>query len=182
MTVLTHNVANAILIGSGGSDGMPQLDPTSYPSQIFWLTVTFTVLYIFMDKAIIPRIRDVLEKRQTQIEHDINTAEKAKNDAEKARLSYESDLAEARVNGNKMIADAQSSIDHMIAEQKAKLDEKLAKQLEKSEKQITAQTDKAKAEIEPLAKDLAGLIAESLSGSKPSAKALGAAVKAEMKG
>ena len=182
MTVLTHSVTDAILVGSGGSSGMPQLDPTSFSSQLFWLAVTFTVLYIFMDKMLIPRIRNVLEKRQTQIEHDINAAEKAKNDAEKARQSYESDLTEARINGNKTIAEAQSTIDRMVAEQNTKLDEKLAKQMAKSEEQIAAQADKAKAEIEPLATELAGLIAESLSGTKPAAKTISSAVKAEMKG
>ena len=135
-----------------------------------------------MAKSIIPHIREVMEKRQTQIDHDINAAEKAKNDAQKARQSYEQSLSEARDKANEAIAEAQGVIDRMVSEENAKLDLKLAKEMAKTEAQIAAQAENATVEVLPIAKELAGMIAEQISDKKPTVKILDAAMKTALKG
>ena len=58
------------------SGGMPQLDPEFWISQIFWLVLTFGVLYIVLSKLILPKISANLELRKSQIQENIEAAEK----------------------------------------------------------------------------------------------------------
>ena len=53
------------------SGGMPQLNPEFWISQIFWLTLTFGILYLVLSKLILPKISANLEARKSQIS-DIN--------------------------------------------------------------------------------------------------------------
>ena len=49
------------------SGGMPQLDPEFWFSQIFWLVITFGILYLVLSKLILPKISENLETRKSQI-------------------------------------------------------------------------------------------------------------------
>ena len=51
---------------------MPQLEITTFPSQIFWLVVSFLMLYLIMSRIIIPRISFVIKKRETEIKNNVH--------------------------------------------------------------------------------------------------------------
>lgn len=167
---------------AGSKAGMPQLDPASFASQLFWLTVTFFVLYMLMARSVIPRIRSVLEKRQGQIDHDLSTAEKAKEEASQAKEHYEKELSTARAKANTLIQDAQLHINNMAVKENHKLDQKLAKSLEGAEATISEQIQKAKADVKPVMSDLAAQIVEALIRVKPAPQKADDAVDAAMKG
>ncbi|MDR1365409.1 MAG: ATP synthase F0 subunit B [Holosporales bacterium] len=46
---------------------LPQLDPTFYVSQLFWAAVCVTALVVVLKRRVIPRINDVVAKRNTFI-------------------------------------------------------------------------------------------------------------------
>ena len=62
--------------------GMPQLDPTYWASQAFWLILTFTSLYFVLSKLFIPKIKDIIDDRESKIKNDLDEAHKLKNIAE----------------------------------------------------------------------------------------------------
>ena len=69
---------------------MPQLEQIStFPSQIFWLVITFAALFFVMWRIAVPRIADVLEARQKRIDDNLDKAETAKKEAEAAIEAYE---------------------------------------------------------------------------------------------
>ena len=57
------------------SGGMPQLNPEFWISQIFWLTITFGVLYLILSKIVLPKISDNLETRKSQVLENLEIAE-----------------------------------------------------------------------------------------------------------
>ena len=61
---------------------MPQLEITTYPSQIFWLVVSFLILYLIMSRIIIPKISFVIKKRESEIKNNIHIAEQIYKDTE----------------------------------------------------------------------------------------------------
>ena len=61
---------------------MPQLIFADYPPQIFWLVVTFAILYILMAYVALPRVESVLEERRKRIADDLEAAERSKKDSE----------------------------------------------------------------------------------------------------
>ena len=71
------------------SGGMPQLNPEFWVSQIFWLIITFGILYIVLSKLILPKISDNLELRKSQIQENIEAAEKQRENSEIKLKEYE---------------------------------------------------------------------------------------------
>ena len=67
---------------SAESGGMPQLNPEFWISQIFWLIISFGILFIVLSKFILPKIRNNIEFRKSEILDNIETAEKQKTEAE----------------------------------------------------------------------------------------------------
>lgn len=78
------------------SDGLPQFDPSSFPSQIFWLAVVFIMLYIFFSRKTLPEISKVIDTRKEHIQNDLNGAQELKDEAERVKAAYEEALADAR--------------------------------------------------------------------------------------
>ena len=54
---------------------LPQLDLTHYSSQVFWLVVCAVVLIVAMRKVFIPRMNDIIKRREKAI---VSGAEKLK--------------------------------------------------------------------------------------------------------
>lgn len=160
----------------GGSGGMPQLDPSSFPSQIFWLIVSFLVLFLLMWKVALPRVGEVIEQRQQKVSADLERAEKLKAEVDEITAGYEKLLSEARAEANEEIRKAQ---DRIKAEQDKKLerhDTELAAMLSEAEKRIAAARESALGEIRDVASETAIAAVSKLIGQTPDKKAVDQAV------
>src|SRR5450432_1781265 len=80
--------------------GFPPFDTTTFPSQLFWLAVTFAFLFTVLWKVAGPRINGVITLRRGAINSAIADAGKARGEAESAQAAYETALAKARARGN----------------------------------------------------------------------------------
>lgn len=161
---------------------MPQLDPTWFTSQIFWLALTFVGLYIVLSRVILPPLMDIISKRQDAIASDISTAEQMKADAEKAQADYEKTLREARENALGVISDTLAEHrSHAEAQNKA-LDATIEKKLHDATARITAHKKKLLVELEPTSAELAALIVEKLTQRAPQSDQVQAALDELTKG
>ena len=68
--------------------GMPQLDPTYWVSQAFWLILVFSILYISISKFYLPKIKDNLDNRENKIKEDLENASKFKEQSESKLKEY----------------------------------------------------------------------------------------------
>ena len=88
------------------SGGMPQLNPEFWLSQIFWLTLTFGILYVFLSKIILPKISANLESRKSEIQENIEAAESQRQKSESKLLEYNKIVSYIKFfyfqSGNKM--------------------------------------------------------------------------------
>ncbi|MBN2752193.1 MAG: F0F1 ATP synthase subunit B', partial [Rhodospirillaceae bacterium] len=105
---------------------MPQFDPTSFPSQLFWLATTFIALYVLMSKVALPRIGDILEERQKRISDDLDMAERLKTETEAAIAVYEKALSDARVTAQAEISRVMAANAAEAAERHRELEDQLA--------------------------------------------------------
>ncbi len=95
---------------AASTGGLPQFDPTWFPSQIFWLAVAFFVLYLFFSKKTLPEISSVIENRRNHIRSDLDMAEKLTADAEAVQAAYENGLQSARDQAHQAVENVETAM------------------------------------------------------------------------
>lgn len=177
MATQSHEAAGQ----AGEAVGMPQLDFTTYPNQIFWLLVTLVVIYLVLSRVALPRIASVLAERRGTITNDIAAAEELKQRALEAEKAYNQALAEARSEAAKIVAEAKIDIQKDLDAATAKADAQIAAKAAESEKAIGEIRASALESVTEVAKDTAKEIVAAL-GGKADARSVTAAINARLKG
>ena len=121
--------------------GMPQLNPDFWISQIFWLTLTFGILYIILAKLILPKISANLELRKSQIQENIEAAEKQRENSESKLKEYDEIILKSKLEAKNIFKDAREKALKDINAKKEILD-----------KQVDGEVSNAENEIEKLKK------------------------------
>ena len=115
---------------------MPQLNPEFFVSQLFWLVVTFSFLFIFLWRISLPRIGNVLEKRERKISEDLTAAKELQIEAEKIQETIENQLKQARADSSDMIKSSSLSFQEKAQAELNKLDNELDAKIEQSAQAI----------------------------------------------
>ncbi|MEL7104833.1 MAG: F0F1 ATP synthase subunit B' [Pseudomonadota bacterium] len=161
--------------------GLPQLDFSTFPNQIFWLVVTLVVIYLILDRVALPRIASVLAERQGTITNDIAAAEDLRAKAAEAEAAYEKALADARAEAQEIAAKTRAEIQVDLDKAIAKADAEIAARTAESTARIDEIRDGADAAVVDVAKDTAAALISALGGSGDAA-AVDAAVDKRTKG
>ncbi len=161
--------------------GMPQLDFSTFPNQIFWLVVTLIVIYLILSRVALPRIGAILAERQGTITNDLAKAEELKAKAVEAEAAYNQALAESRAEAQRIVAETKAEIQADLDDALAKADAEIAAKSAESERAIAEIRDGAVQGIRDVANDTTGAIVTALGGSVD-AKAISAAIDNRMKG
>ncbi len=161
--------------------GMPQIDFTTYPNQIFWLLVTLVVIYLILTRVALPRIAGILAERQGTITNDIAAAENLRARAIEAEAAYDQALADARAEALRIVAETKAEIQNDLNEAIAQADAEIAAKAAESEKAIAEIRAGAMDSIRIVATDTAAELVSTLGGSAKAA-IVASAVEARMKG
>jgi len=167
--------------GAETGAGMPQLDFSTFPNQIFWLLVTLVVIYFILSRIALPRIGAVMAERAGTITNDVAAAEEMKARAVAAEAAYEKALADARAEANRIIAETKAGIQGELDIELKKADAEIAARTAESEKAIAAIRDSAVENVLSVARDTAEALVTAL-GANVDAAAVATAVSARMKG
>ncbi len=116
--------------------GMPQLDFSTFPNQIFWLVVAIVVLYYILSRIALPRIASVMAERAGTITNDLAAAEQLKEQAKQAEAAYNRALEEARAQAQKIIAQTQAEIQSELEAALARADAEIAARRAAAEERI----------------------------------------------
>lgn len=181
MTATTTPEAATEVAHEAAAAGMPQLDPSHFSNQIFWLVVTLLVVFFVLKLVALPRIGGTLANRRGTIIGDLAAAEELKQKALSAEKAYNDALANARVEAGKIVADAKAEIQGDLNKAIAKADTQIAAKSAESAKRIDEIRAGAQDAINEVAKDTAKELVAAL-GGKADAKAITAAVTARLKG
>ena len=121
---------------SAESGGMPQLNPEFWISQIFWLILTFGILYILLAKIILPKISNNLETRKSQILENIETAEKQRIKSENKITEYEKIILNSKIEAKNYFNNVRKKISDDINKKKESLEKEINEEIKKAEKEI----------------------------------------------
>ena len=118
------------------SGGMPQLNPEFWISQIFWLTLTFGILYVVLSKLILPKISSNLELRKSQIQENIEAAEKQRISSLSKLKEYDDIILKSKLEAKNIFKDAREKVIRDINSKKEALDKQIDVEIKKTEKEI----------------------------------------------
>ena len=117
-------------------EGMPQLNPEFWISQIFWLIIVFGTLYVLLAKLILPKISYNLEARKSQIADNIEEAEKKREQSDQKIKDYEKIIIDAKIEAKNIYNKAREKILRDINSKKEKLEKEIDEEIKKAEKEI----------------------------------------------
>ncbi len=143
---------------------MPQFDPTFYTSQLFWLFVTFALLYVLMSSFAMPKIGAVLEERQRRVDDNLDKAAQLKAEAETAIALYEKALTESRAKAQVILRESADALAKQADERQKQMAERLNAQVKAGEARIDAAKDQALTHVREVALDVAKSAAAKLTG------------------
>ncbi len=156
--------------------GMPQLKVSTFPSQLFWLAVTFIILYILMKWLALPKVEAAIAARRNRLDDDLARASQLKSEADATLAAYQKALIEARANAQAQVREINERLAAEAAERQRQVGEALTWQIEEAERDIAAAKARALADLRGLVGDLAGSVAEKLTGLPADPQAVAAAV------
>jgi F-type H+-transporting ATPase subunit b len=164
--LLTSLPARAEEAGGGEKAGMPQFDPSLFPEQIFWLVVSFLMLYVLMAFVALPRVSKTQENRKSVITKEIETA-RAANETAKASVGVtEKSLAIARADAQAKVSEMLASVAEEANERRAVQEKELLRKLHRAEEDIATSRAAALEEIQEKAADLAKAVIEKILEAK----------------
>lgn len=134
---------------------MPQLDFSIFPSQFFWLAISFFLMLFIFSRFIIPKTGEMINLRKAKIDEYLEKAAALKIKVEKTLEKYNQALKKATDEANASIQSTRQEMDAMIERRQAELAADLKKQIEDGEAKINTAREKALRQLEPVAADLA---------------------------
>ena len=165
----------------GAKPGLPQLDTTTFASQLFWLLISFAILYFVISRIAAPKIGGVIADRAGRINGDIDAAAKAKRDSEAAIAGYDKALADARAKALKTSDELRNTVNAEINAKNDAAAKQLAADTAKAEARIAEMRRNAMARVGEVARETAADVIQKLSGEAANAADVEAAVNAALK-
>ena len=148
------------------SGGMPQLNPEFWISQIFWLTLTFGILYIVLSKLILPKISANLELRKSQIQDNIEAAEKQRKDSESKLKEYDDIIFKSKLEAKNIFKDSREKVIKDINNKKETLENQINEEIKKAEQEIEVVKQSAPGKINRIAIEVSSELVKKLIGAE----------------
>ena len=158
------------------SGGMPQLDPEFWISQIFWLILTFGTLYVVLSKLILPKISANLELRKSQIQENIEAAEKQRGNSESKLKEYDEIILKSKLKAKNIFKDAREKALSDINSKRKILDKQIDEEIDNAEKEIEMLRKDAYEKINKIAIETSSDLVKKLIGTEINKSSLSAIV------
>ena len=158
------------------SGGMPQLNPEFWVSQIFWLILTFGILYIVLSKFILPKISGNLELRKSQIQENIEAAEKQREESESKLKEYEDIILKSKFEAINIFKETREKVLKDINAKKETLENQINEEVKKAEREINDLKKTAPEKINKIAVETSSEILKKLMGAEVNNSSISAIV------
>mgnify|MGYP005646916751 FL=1 len=158
------------------SGGMPQLNPEFWISQIFWLTLTFGILYIVLSRLILPKISNNLESRKSQILENIEAAEKQREDSEAKLEEYEKIISKSKLEAKNIFSQSREKVLKDISAKRDVLDKQIDEEISKAEQEINNLRESAPDKINMIAIETSSELIQKLIGAEVNNSSISAIV------
>ena len=158
------------------SGGMPQLNPEFWVSQIFWLILTFGILYIVLSKLILPKISNNLESRKSQILENIEAADKQRKSSDEKLKEYEEIVSKSKLEAKNIFNQAREKALKDINAKREILHKQIDEEIKKAEDEISKLRQSAPEKITKIAIETSSQLIQKLIGAEVNNSSISAIV------
>ena len=177
-------IINVLLINSvqsAESSGMPQLNPEFWVSQIFWLILTFGILYLVLSKIVLPKISENLETRKSQIVENIETAEKQRKESEDKIKQFEKIILESKIEAKNFFNEKRQKVLEDIAKKRSALEEDIDSEIGAAEVEINKLRNTSGDKINKIAIETSSELIRQLIGEDVNSSSISAIVEDQLR-
>jgi F-type H+-transporting ATPase subunit b len=157
-------------------EGMPQLNPEFWLSQIVWLTIVFALLYFLIQKFFSPKLFELIDTRTNFIKSLLEEAEVCKNQIQKLEDEYNLIITEAKIESKKISAKLKSDLNDKISIKRKEFENFLNSETLKAEEEVNNFKKKALENIQSIAGDFSKELIEKITGTAPNNSSLNAVI------
>lgn len=144
------------------------LDPTTFVLQLFWLTLTFGLLYVLLKLIGLPRVGGVIEERRKRIARDLDRAVKLRTKTQLALSNYDQALVEAHTTASAVAREMRDQLAAAFQSERAGMERQLSQNLAEAELRIVKSKARAMASLDDIAAGTATAIVIRLIGGEVS--------------
>lgn len=181
IAALAASVPSLAFASAEGGGKLPQLDPSTFATQVFWLAIMLVIFFFVMRNNALPKIEEALETRRRKIDDDLDKASAHREEAEAAMAAYESALADAAEQAKAIHREVAQEIAEGATVRRTALAAKLAEDTKAAEARIIAAKEPALAELQDVVIEVVQAAAAKLAGLKVSDAEAKDAVAASLK-
>tara|TARA_B100001996_G_scaffold70878_1_gene52024 strand:- start:501 stop:1091 length:591 start_codon:yes stop_codon:yes gene_type:complete len=177
-------IINVLLINSvlsAENSGMPQLNPEFWVSQIFWLILTFGILYLVLSKIVLPKISENLETRKSQIVENIETAEKQRKESEDKIKQFEKIILESKIEAKNFFNEKRQKVLEDIAKKRSALEEDIDSEIGAAEVEINKLRNTSGDKINKIAIETSSELIRQLIGEDINSSSISAIVEDQLR-
>ena len=150
--------------------GMPQLNTEYFASQIFWLVISFIILYVIMAKYALPKIANVIETREDIIARDVEEAENFKKESEITEQGYLQSIKEAQEKASQYLSNSRNRLNLLIEEENDNFEKSSRELMQQFETELEKKKSAVLADSEQIAFDVSNDIVSRVFGENPLVK------------
>ena len=161
----------------GAEEGMPQLNPDYWVSQIFWVILVFTILYVILWKIILPKINENLENRKSQILTDLDDAQKFKDQSEENISEYNKIFNQAKQDAKKILDETRKKINLDIENKNNQFNLEIDREIKNAEKEIKTLKLSSIKDINKISIETSSEIVRKMVGTEVNASSVSAIVE-----
>ena len=149
-----------------GQGGMPQLNPASFSSQLFWLFIFFVILFLCLHFIFLPKVEKIKSARDKTIEDFVKETKSINESIEKIMNKIDEDLNHARSNYDKLIKETTEKNKMKLEEKMSNLDQEYEKKKLELDKELVLSKNKVLNDISNISIPLSDKLFEKLIGEK----------------
>ena len=145
---------------------MPQLEFATFPSQIFWLAISYGLIYLFVSKYITPTIFALKKEREDKIKLDSQKASLFISESEDIQKSLMSLRAELLEKESAILLESKKAFESNVQKEESKFDRKIKKSVQNAQISVNEEVKSVKEKLDELSNFHASFLIKKLIGKK----------------
>lgn len=142
------------------SRGLPQMDPSFYVGQVFWLVVCFLTFAMVVMWHVLPNVRATYRARQTLLDAEHEAARHDQAATEVLQRDYERSMADATSKADALLDSTMARMSAMLEQERDQAQERLEKRIFVAETAARVRLHDALARVEQEVESIAPLIVD----------------------